>query len=433
MKKSLIVISLVSVVFLISCKKDKETDPFEAKYTTETVEQSKANVEQNAIELVDQLDALASAQGLKVLIHLNDLGMGMPAKSIQAPVFEPLSVMSRLDGKKSISEVFEAMKNSAGLLEDDPLSFSAMFDSIAGKYTYNFTTEEFDKTALADKVIIEFPGKETDHTNTAMITVENFTVAEITAPIEQWPADLAPELPASIKMTLKYNDVTLAGVSMNASYKSNGMPAKVTVEVFVDEFTLTLAVVHDPYSSASYKNTLKFKKEILFETYVAAEGNWSPENLENNTDEGLKIQNIIKNANAHVIMMNLQVLGRVNMKALGDSMELLGNKRDILTEEQYAKEGVKLLNNNATLIVIYRDSNKKIAEAEAYVESRWDDYEQHTEYYPSIRFKYADGSLVSVETYVNNELDGFYDSMNDFIDTLNNEYDLNLEYVGPQD
>ena len=48
-----------------------------------------------------------------------------------------------------------------------------------------------------------------------------------------------------------------------------------------------------------------------------------------------------------------------------------------------------------------------------------------------MQFVYADSSVVDVETYVNYELDNFYDSMNEFIDKMNTEYDLNLEYIGP--
>ena len=102
-----------------------------------------------------------------------------------------------------------------------------------------------------------------------------------------------------------------------------------------------------------------------------------------------------------------------------------------MTEEEYTQAIVDAINANARLIVIYRDSNTKIAEAEAYLESYYDSYTETTEYEPAMRFVYADGSKVDVETYVNSELDNFYNSVNDFIDKLNAEYDLNLNYIGP--
>jgi hypothetical protein len=83
--------------------------------------------------------------------------------------------------------------------------------------------------------------------------------------------------------------------------------------------------------------------------------------------------------------------------------------------------------------VIYRDSNKKIAEAEAYVASEVDEYSSETNYYPAMRFVYADGSKVDVETYVNTELDNFYTSLNEFINHLNSEYGLDIQPVNTEE
>jgi len=447
MRKNLILFALAMIMFLFACKKDEETSPFDVGYTDETPEQSKAKVEQNAIDLVDQMDNLSSATAIEVLMHLNKLQSGTPVKSAKAdPFLETISLVGSLGDKNNTSRVFDGMKLTGDLLADDPLSFSALFDSLAGKYTYNFGTGEFDKSELDDQIIFEFPGKESDETNTALITVDNFTVAEITDPIEQWPSELAPELPASITIDLQYNGISVAGAEFSAAYKSDGMPTQVNVEIYVDDFTLTVKVVHSPYSSASWTNTLKFQSDILFETYIAAEGNWSPDNLDNNitevtyedeygtwTETNVDIEEIINNANAHVILMNLQVIGQVNLKVLGDAIEALKEQQELLTEEEFVQALVDAINENARLIVIYRDSNTKIAEAEAYVESSFDDYTQETNYYPSMRFVYADGSKVDVETYVNSELDNFYTSVNNFIDKLNAEYDLELNYIGPQE
>ena len=48
MKKSLMLFTMTALMLAIACKKDEEKDPFKASYTTETVQESKANVEQNA-------------------------------------------------------------------------------------------------------------------------------------------------------------------------------------------------------------------------------------------------------------------------------------------------------------------------------------------------------------------------------------------------
>ena len=55
------------LMFLFSCKKDDASSPYDAAYTDESPEVSKANVEQNAIDLVDQLDAMTSLLLLRFL------------------------------------------------------------------------------------------------------------------------------------------------------------------------------------------------------------------------------------------------------------------------------------------------------------------------------------------------------------------------------
>jgi hypothetical protein len=104
---------------------------------------------------------------------------------------------------------------------------------------------------------------------------------------------------------------------------------------------------------------------------------------------------------------------------------------ETMTQEEITQAEVDAINANAKLVVIYRDSNTKIAEAEAFVDSYYDAYYDETEYSVGMQFVYADSSVVDVETYVNGELDNFYESVNTFIDKMNTEYDLGLEYIGP--
>lgn len=442
MQKILLLFSLFVFVIISACKKDKDDPtPFDVQYTNETPEKSKQKVEQNAIDFIDKLDQLSSTTAIEILMNLNEL-QSDGEKYAFTPATNPLISLSALNSDKSVSKVFESMKALSEMLEDDPINFSEMFDSIAGRYTWDFETEEFIESELEDQVIIEFPGLPTDLTNTAAITIDNFSVVEIAEPFEVWPENLDPELPATINIDLQYNEESIAGVSFEAGYQGDGLPTTVKVELYVDDFTFTTSATHKPFSSASWTNTLKFQNDILFEIYVAATGNWSEENIENNTFEEtytdewesyteteVHIEEIIKNGNAHVILLNLMVAGKVNFKALGDELRAID---EVSSEEEYAQAAVDALNKYAELVVIYRDSNKMIAKAEAYVESSYDPYYEEEDYYPSMRFVYADGSKVDVATYVDSELDGFFEALNDFIDKLNAEYNLEIEHVSTQ-
>lgn len=441
MKKNLFLISLLVLFFISACKKDKDDpSPFDAKYTDETTEESKANVEQNAINFVDKLEQMSSTTAIEILMNLNNLTTG-EEKFAYSPITRPL-LISASTNNESTKKVFDAMKSAGEMLAEDPISFSNLFDSIAGKYTYDFETGEFIESELADKVVFEFPGKETDLTNTAVITIDNFTISEVTEPFEEWPSDLDPELPASFDIKLLYKDTDVAGMTFDADYLNDGLPTSVSVELYVDDFTFKTTATHSPYTSASWTNTLKFQDEILVETYISASGNWSEENIDENvtretytdewetwTETHVNFQEIVNNANAHVILMNLKIAGMVNILDLADAMNNIDEKQ--LTEEEYVQACVDAINANAKLVVIYRDSNKKVASAEAYLVSDYDSYYEEYEYYPGFRFVYADGSKVDATTYLDSELDGFFDSLNDFINELNAEYDLDLEPVEP--
>jgi hypothetical protein len=372
------------------------------------------------------MEDMNDANGMKVLMHLMELESSSGTmKSAQSnTLLQPLSILSSLNDKNNVAQIFDRLKALESQVVDEKFSFSAAFDSIAGKYTYNFDTDEFEKTELADQVVIEFPGLESDNTNTASITIDDFNVQQIADTTgDFWPSDLDNELPSSVTVDLKYNSESIAGASFTASYATNGMPTRVSITLWVDAFSFTTTATHSPYASASLRNTVKYNEDIIFETYVAASGNWSEQNLED-----AELPDIINQANAHVIIMNLKVLGMVNVKGIFNGLASLQENVDQYTTElEFYEAMAEVINNNAKLVVIYRDEQKIVAKAEAYPYYDEDDMA----YRMDMRFVFSDGSSVSAETYVQTELTNLYEEINLFIDQLNAEYDLGLGHVGP--
>ncbi len=400
------------VLVLISCKKDKDDDPFNAPYSELTVEENKDNVEQEGIEFVDDLRDLQDAEAIEVLVQMGELMGGEDDPMAIAP----FDVGSSLKGSEATAKV---LLNSLKSTTEDPNSFSEIWAEIKARYTWN--DQVFDSTGSDDALIIEFPGKEGDVTNTAVLTVNEFGVVDITDPVE-WPEGVDPELLTSLHAELTYNGVTIASFDFDASYQSNGMPVEVTGTLTIADFVFKVDVQHSPYSSASITYNLKKGDKLLFEVYLSAKGNWSDENIETNAEESP--EEIINSANAHLIILNLKVLGQINIKAIVSKLKELEEDESI-TDEEFCDAMVESINKNAKLVVIYVDSNTKIASAEAY--TYYDEYKQ--EYYPSMRFVYADGSKVDADTYYNHELTSFFEELNGFIDELNAEYNLELEPV----
>ncbi|NJK86595.1 MAG: hypothetical protein HC906_12130 [Bacteroidales bacterium] len=159
--------------------------------------------------------------------------------------------------------------------------------------------------------------------------------------------------------------------------------------------------------------------------------------------ENVNVENILQNANAHLILMDVKIAGKVDIKKLGTEIKDIEDEYEsdeelpLNIEKEYVDEIVKAINDYVQLVVVYTDSNDKIAEAEAYTSyvEEYDDWSEQMEswYEPNIRFIFSDGTPVDGETYLNDELDSFFDALNDFIDDLNEDYDLDLDYVDPDD
>ena len=80
------------------------------------------------VDLVDQLDALSTAKGIQVIMNLADLQPVSTTKStLQSPVLKPLSLISSLNDKSQIGNVFKNMQEAGSLMESDPVAVSASF------------------------------------------------------------------------------------------------------------------------------------------------------------------------------------------------------------------------------------------------------------------------------------------------------------------
>ena len=195
---------------------------------------------------------------------------------------------------------------------------------------------------------------------------------------------------------------------------------------------------------------------MLIDTKWEASGNWSQDNIDNNTvteydtnyyqmydygsstwvdtfyvDEwqSVNVEKIIQNANASLTILNIKIIGQVNIDALVTKEKDLWDQYDnqSITQKQYAEQLADAINANAKLAVIYVDSNQKIAGAEAYAYHYQDQYSD--EWYPDMRFIFADGSKADAATYFGDGFGDFFDALNNFIAELNQEYDANIDPV----
>lgn len=440
-KKNLILILFGVVVAFSSCKKESDKDPIdaalEAEYNDASADDNKANIESNGIDFSDEMKDMKDLDAIQIAINLGSM-MGkddiMSKSSAMNKGMTPIKILSSI-GKKTTSSmtISDGLKSAS----EDPENLEEAWDMIVGTYEYNFTTEEFDKTEEGgDEVIVEFPGLETDKTNTAELKINDFEYFEVTKPIysgdEEDISLVGQQLPTSIHTQLSYKGDVLFTWDFSASYESNGIPTSLNSVLTVEPYSISVTLTHDPYSNATSKFSFKNESKILLETYAAMNGDWSEENIEDFDEDDAEFENIINNANAYFQVLNIKVAGKVDFKTIVPAIRDLEEKLsdEDITQKEYAKGMVEIINDNAKLVVVTADDNKMIAKAEVY--TYYDDEDNY--WAPAVNFVFGDGSKIDAETYIasddyKEDFGGLIDEINDMIDEFNSENDTDIDNI----
>lgn len=445
MKKYLI-IGLALSIGIVSCKKDDPVESeFDAPYSELSVEESKTSVEDNGISLINEMDDLMESEAIDVATSFGSIAESLfdlnPALALSAPINTMVLLGSdNIDSK----QVFASLKS----VSEDVEQISEIWADAKGKYVWNVTNEEWDYTEGGDAIVMQFPGTEGGTSNTAEFKIDGFSYMTITDNAYSEELEGVDELPTGLSASLTYNDAALISYSFSASFMPDGMPTELNTSVDVDGFVFAIEAKHELNSSAAVTYSLKHDGEIMIEAHGDASGNWSQDNIDNNTEEHSEtytdewgtytsewtevyIENIIKNANAHIQLKNIKMVGMIDFANLFKEVRELDDKHygdtPVMNEKEYTDALTKAINEYARLVVVYADNGKKIAVAEAYsyyYEGEWNAY-----WDVDVRFIFADESTVSAETYFDTEIDNLIKEINDLIADLNNEYDMGIDPV----
>ncbi len=428
--KKILIASLFLGLLLTSCKKETKEESFYENYSELSVEDNKASLEQTGLDMMEHMDELKNSQAIDVAANFANYPAVIEING--EPTFATLSMELLASMKTGLDP--EATAQSLKAAYEDPATLSEAWDELVGTYDYNFFYDDWDFTPGGNAIIFNFPGLETDQTNTAEFKVYNFTYVTISSPDFELPT----EMPTSLDASLKYNGSLLSSYTFDAVFQNNGLPTSIETALTVGNFEFSVSIAHSQNTSLAETTSLKYNNEILVEFHAGVSGNWSEENIENNTIEiedeyyyytEVYIENIIQNANAHIQLMNIKVVGIINYQKLGAEMRKLDEQYadDYYAYEtkEYNEKVAALLNANAKLAVIYADTDKKIAGAEAYVAEDM----EYGGYYTDLRFVFADGSKASAEQYFSDGFEDVIDQLNDLITEINEEYDLFIEPI----
>jgi hypothetical protein len=448
LKKRSFLIIMVLAVMLTACNKSKDetSDPFSAPYNGASVEQNKSTLENNGVQFVDQIDQMQKVQAIPVIVHFADISSGdaFSKNAVTREALKPIRGFTSIKEYNGLKKLLKSTQSSG------PENLAAAWDSVVGRYTYDTISQIFVKSELSDEVVIEFPGLETDKTNTASITINNFTYISLVDPVINIDDGSPTQLPTALHVELSYTGNVISTWDYSASFQTDGMPLAFNSTLIVDDFSFSASLSHDPYSNASITYSFKHADQLLFETHAQAMGDWSTSNIDSNTvnhidssyvwqynpitlqyeqvlytDEysTLYFENVVKNANAYIQIMNIKVAGQIDFNQLVPLIRTIEDDTS-LSDHQYVVKIADDLNLYSKLVVVTTDNNEKIATAEAY--TYLDDYD---DWNIGMRFVFADGSKIDAKTYFNEGFDGLITAINNLIADINDEHNLNISPI----
>jgi hypothetical protein len=418
--------AISSTVLLSSCSKDDDPSSIrpEVEIPTEfselTVEQNKANLEEDGLTLVTKMTALKNTAGIKTSISMNHfLSTPLPEGGRLATNNKAVKMMlllSRLGiGKAKASDVLKGFRTK----EDEPGTPQEVFDEYKGTYAWNSSTEEWIYTAGGDKIVFKFPSTEAGTTNNAELAVYGYTSKQVVNDAAEYEGDV----PTALKADLSVGGTKQIEYNFTASYKNNGEPTAVATSLTIGTFKFAFNVKNNT-SEVSADYSLTENGTNLFSFGAGATGNFNSDNITDSESTGA----IVTSSSAYFQIMTIKFAADVKAKDLADALDIANN----ITQE------VAAYNSNVTLVVFYADNNKKIADTEFYSVTRTDSYEScwdfdgdgieecetwESEPYDAIdiRLVFADGSPVDLETYTNVGFEEFETEWSDFVDAVNED------------
>ncbi|MFW5762328.1 MAG: hypothetical protein ACOCXH_15240 [Cyclobacteriaceae bacterium] len=454
MKTKLGILLFASLVLVFNgCKKNNDGEEF----AEITVEESKAEVEDAGIKMVETMDDMSEVQTIDVSISLGEkLGNSDPlaVAGSKSKVLTTIEAIAALKDPKNLEGTFDKLK-AGPVLPDNPETIKEIWDAVVGVYSWNDVTGVWDYSAEGDKILFKFPAsEEAPSNNNAELSIYNYAGVKVSNPVDE---DYTGDLPTDLNMDLKVDGSILMTYVYAVAYDDQGVPTSIATDLTIEGFKWEVDVTNnDSEISANYKFT--YNDETIMDIGGGMKGNFTEEAVDNNTYyetdeycwtdyqyndvtdsydevevceteqyEIVEVEEIINSANAHFQLFDIAIKGDVNVKKLGDELREIYDTDDYEIQDSLAAVAVnKYLN-----LRLLDGSNKIIAKVEAYSVTEVEEWgtEEYTYTYIDFRFKFGDGSKVDAETYFGDGFDSFMAEVNNMINELNKEYDLMLDPV----
>lgn len=315
-----------------SDKDDNEViDPAKYPYSSLTPEQQKTKLGDDANAFISKIDALSSSKAIELLRTFNAL------TEIDQPQGFPEG------GSSAIIKV----------------------QDFYGKYTWNKTTNKWDKTASSDKLVFVLPATRTGTTNNGQI--------EITGIASNVKTDDGYQIPQQLDAILNVDNVQVGSIHIKATEVSDiAAPRTAEVKYVIDDYTLAVNAT----KSSTSKNVSTFK--LMKGSEILLDGS---ANLVANLDQIIQDEDNVSSIGdgdvAVRITNNLELKGSVDFKNIISKQSEIEDKYDALEyydevnhtyvyltdaqEKARAEELAAVVNQYSNVILASRADQTKIA------------------------------------------------------------------------
>lgn len=343
-KKIFLLTSAVTLLFALNSCKDKLDLDKELKFSTQTVEQQKATLEQNGLDLMDKLDGLENSKAMTAITFLagqtSAATVSKPLAQLKANLFRnDMTALQKFNGQ------MKALATSTTEEED-----------VWGTYTWNFTTDEFDYTASSNKVItMKFPATESATTNTGELKI-TYVESGVEAP----DTDPVQYMPKECTVVLKVSGSTALEAKYSATYYSDATPKSVTQTLDIDKYNWKLQYKNDE-EDASVKYAFNYNSEVLVKFEAAAAGSLTATEIENYNEGDSDPSDIFNSGAVYFQVMNVAMLGGFkDFDAFYNEMEDLDNSGSKSNIDDQAD----VINKYLVMYGFFVKENKKFADVE---------------------------------------------------------------------
>lgn len=409
---------LVMAAFIAaSCKKDNTTD------AQESVEVSKANLEAAGQQLETELNALANTQGVSAANNMvNCLEMSDPfADSPENTTF--LTAVKSVSDYKTSADTNGFVNILKSLLENDTIVLLQVFDTNKGIYTWDITNKKWIKTSAADKIEMIFPSTETGTLNNATLTVtyKGTTGSSI---FEGFNGNL----PESISVILTVDNTKVVEYGFTGSYNSQSNPTSISTFLAVYPFKFEITLNNNTSTAASIRYLFTNNAQTVLDLYAGVNGNFD------RIDDYDDPIDVIYNANAYAQVFNIKLAGRIDYKGLSPKVEEI-DKNLTYTEEQRMQAHVDAMNKYTSLVLVYANSNQKIAQAKAFFVKNTKNYTignheySYTSYDWDYQLIFASGAPQSLDAYFGDSFTNLITDFNALTVKFNNMFDLGTNAI----